>query len=214
MHKNKLLLLVLGLIFSFQISAQNDLKIGVNAGINYPDVRGHEYAKYNNFKVGYLLGISLDYYLTKSISVKTNVNYERKIRELQLLYFQPGGDEIGTKTFKDIFEYINIPILLKYEFLNAKLFINGGPFFNYLLHNKIEPNFPNEGSNNQTEQKKFDFGASLGIGTSISINEKNDITIEVRNDFGIIDTGGVPDHVEGEVKTNAFKLIVGWNLGL
>mgnify|MGYP001185635663 CR=1 FL=1 len=47
-----------------------------------------------------------------------------------------------------------------------------------------------------------------------SLNEKNDITIEIRDDFGIIDTGGVPKHVNGTVKTNTLKLILGWNLGI
>ena len=48
---------------------------------------------------------------------------------------------------------------------------------------------------------KLDFGISAGVGTNISLNEKNDLTIEIRNDFGIIDIGGVPQSVDGEVKT-------------
>ena len=93
-------------------------------------------------------------------------------------------------------------------------FANGGPFFNYLLNNKIKPDYPNEDSEVVTEQKKLDFGLSIGIGTNISLNEKNDITIEIRDDLGIIDTGGVPKHVNGTVKTNTLKLILGWNLGI
>lgn len=194
------------------LSAQNDFKIGINTGINYPDIRGHEYAIYNNFKVGYLFGVTFDYYLKENLSLKANINYERKIKKLQLTYFNNEAEETGIENFREIYEYINVPILLKYEFGNSKFFANGGPFLNYLLDNKIEPDYPNDDSDVVTEQKNIDFGLSIGIGTNISLNEKNDLTLEIRDDFGIIDTGDVPKHVDGTVKTNTIKLILGWNL--
>ncbi|MAN28192.1 MAG: hypothetical protein CMH14_12890 [Mesonia sp.] len=122
MNKKKLLLIVIGLIFSVKLSAQNELKIGINTGLNYPDIRGNEYAKYNNFKVGYLLGISFDYYLKQNLSLKANINYERKIKKLELTYYTYNAEEIGTEDFKEIYEYINIPVLLKYEFGNSIFF--------------------------------------------------------------------------------------------
>ncbi len=213
MRNNKFLLIALGLFCSIKLSAQNDLKIGINAGINYPDIRGHEYAKYNNFKVGYLIGVSFDYFLRENFSLKANINYDKKIKKIQLTYFNYEAEETGKENFSEIYEYINLPILLKYEFGNSKFFTNGGPFFNYLVNKKIDPNYPNDDSDVLTEQKKIDFGLSLGIGSNISINKKNDLTIEIRDDFGLIDTGGVPKHVGGTVKTNVIKLIVGWNFG-
>ena len=80
MNKSYLILIVIGFIFSMNLRAQNDFKIGINAGINYPDVRGHEYAKYNNFKVGYLFGVTFDYYQKENLSIKANINYEKKIK--------------------------------------------------------------------------------------------------------------------------------------
>ncbi len=212
MNRTKFLLIALGLIFSIKLSAQNDFKIGMNAGINYPDIRGNEYAKYNNFKVGYLIGVSFDYYLKHNLSLKSNINYERKIRKIELTYFNYEAEETGKENFSEIYDYINLPILLKYEFGNAKFFANGGPFLNFLLNEKIQPNYPNDNIN-ATEKKKIDFGLSLGIGTNISVNEKNDLSVEIRDDFGLIDTGGVPRQIDGSVKTNSIKLIVGWNFG-
>lgn len=214
MKKTKFLLIALALIFSIKLSAQDNFKFGINAGINYPDIRGNQLARYNNFKVGYLFGVSLDYYLNDRLSLKTNINYETKIKKLQLTYFNSEAEEIGTENFKETFEYINIPLLLKYEFGNSKFFVNGGPFFNYLLNNKIDENYPNDNNDSVTEKKKIDFGLSAGIGTNIALNEKNNLIIEIRNDFGIIDTGGVPKQVAGTVKTNTIKLILGWNIGL
>lgn len=213
MKYNKLLLIVLGLFFTIQITAQNDIKIGINAGLNYPKLRGNEYAKYNNFKIGYLVGISIDYYLNQNLSLKTNINYERKIQKFKVTSFSFDAEEIGNEHFRKIYDYINLPILLKYEFGNSKFFVNGGPFLNFLLNSKIKPNSSYDFGDSSTAQKEIDFGLSIGIGTNISLNEKNDLTIEIRDDFGMIDTGGVPKHIDGTVKTNAIKLILGWNFG-
>ncbi len=214
MKIKELVLLIIGLFFSLNLNAQNELKIGVNAGMTYPDIRGHEYAKYNNFKLGYLLGVTFDYYLTEDLSLKANVNYERKIKKLEVTYYDYEAEETGKQSFREIYEYINLPVLLKYEFVNSGFFVNGGPFVNYLLNYRIKPNGSIDESNVLTEQKKIDFGLSAGIGTIIALNEKNDLTIEIRDDLGLIDTGGVPKHVGGTVKTNVIKLILGWNLGI
>ncbi len=216
MKKTKFTLILLGLIFSIKLSAQDDFKIGINAGINYPDVRGYDSAKYNNFKVGYLIGVSFDYYLTDNLSLKANINYDRKTQKYRLTYFNSSAQEIGNEDFIQVREYINLPILLKYEFGNSRFFANGGPFFNYLFNEKdIEPDYPLEEEEDWgTERKKFDFGISFGIGTTIPINDKNDITLEIRDDLGLIDTGRVPRYLNGTAKTNTIRLIVGWNLGI
>ncbi|MDH7913992.1 porin family protein [Winogradskyella sp. SYSU M77433] len=214
MYKRKLFLIVIGFLFSVTIGAQNKFKIGVNAGLNYPDHRGYEYAKNRKFKIGYLLGVSFDYYLKEDLSIKANINYERKNRERELTYFNYDAEEVGDESFSEIYEYINVPLLLKYEFGKSKFFINGGPFFNYLLNNKLDSNYPNDSNDEITEQKKIDLGLSFGVGTNIALNESNDLVVEIRDDFGVIDIGGVPNHLDGTVKTNTIKLIIGWNLGI
>ncbi|MBF8148776.1 PorT family protein [Winogradskyella sp. F6397] len=214
MKNIKLLLLALGCVFTSQISAQNDFKIGVNAGLNYPSNRGYVYAKNNNFKIGHLFGVTLEYYLKENLSIKANVNYERKVRKKQLTYFNNQAEETGKENFEDLYEYINIPIVLKHEFGNSKFFVNGGVFVNYLFNQKLDTDYPNDNRISKTEQKKIDFGLSVGIGTIIALNEKNELTIELRDDLGVIDTGGVPEIYEGSINTNAVKLILGWNLGI
>ncbi|MFD0963552.1 porin family protein [Pseudofulvibacter geojedonensis] len=214
MKNNKLLLIVLGLFLTIQIYAQNDFKIGINAGINYPKLRGNEYAKYNNFKVGYLVGVSFDYYIKQNLSLKTNINYERKIKKLEITLFSYDANVTGKENYNEIYEYINLPILLKYEFGNSKFFANGGPFFNYLINQKIDSNYSNNNSNLHSKQKKIDFGLSLGIGTNISLNEKNDLTIEIRDDLGLIDTSDASENTNSTLKTNSIKLIIGWNIGI
>ncbi|AUC81517.1 porin family protein [Lacinutrix sp. Bg11-31] len=215
MTKNKIILIVIGLLFSIKLSAQNEFKIGVNAGLNYPNIIYNGNYKNNNFSIGYLFGVSLDYYLKENLSLKANVNYERKTRKLELTYYNnSNAEEIGKEDFKETYDYINLPVLLKYEFGNSKFFVNGGPFLSFLLKNKIDNDYPNDNSDFITDLKNIDFGLSLGIGTNISLNEKNDLTIELRDDFGIIDIGGVSRQAGGTAKTNAIKLVLGWNLGI
>ena len=142
MKKCNLLILVFGLLLSGNLSAQNELRIGVNAGMNYPDIRGHELARYNNFNVGYLVGVSFDYFLKDNLSLKSNINYERKIKEIKLTHYNYDAEKIGSSRYREIFNYINLPVLLKYEFSNSKFFANGGPFLNYLLNHEIEYRYP------------------------------------------------------------------------
>jgi len=202
MKKSKLILIILGLIFSINISSQDNLKIGVTAGINYPKNRGYRDPQFHSFKKGYLFGVSFDYYFKDKFSLKANINYERKIKNRY--------DYIERDDLDEIFEYINLPLVLKYEFYKSRFFVAGGPFLNYLLNNQISDN-PN--GLNITPLKKIDFGLSLGIGTNISLNNKNNFTIEIRDELGVIDTS-VYGSLNGTTKTNTIKLIVGWNLGI
>jgi len=209
----KKLIITIIIISSFSANAQSEFKIGFQTGINYPDIRGYEYAKYQNFNIGYLFGISFDYYLSSKLSLKTNVNYERKVQELRLTYYNYEAQEIGTEDFNRTFQLLNVPILLKYEFWNSNLFVNGGPFLNFVLNDDYDSDYPNQDLNS-TEKKKIDFGLSLGIGTNISLNENHNLIIEIRDDFGLIDTGGIPERFDGTAKTNMIKLILGWNMGI
>lgn len=214
--KNYFLLLFIALTASININAQNqhDLKIGVNAGLNYPDVRGNEYAKYNNFKVGYLVGVTLDYYLDQNLSLKSNINYERRIKKLQLTYYNYDAEETGKENFREITQFINLPVLLKYEFLNSRFFINGGGFLNYVLDNNYKPEYPIDNINEYTGKNNIDYGFSAGAGINIFLDKKNWLILEIRDDFGIADIGGVPQNIGGKLQTNAIKLILSWNLGI
>ncbi|TQI71217.1 outer membrane protein with beta-barrel domain [Gramella sp. Hel_I_59] len=212
----RFLFLLIALTTSININAQDqyDFKIGVNAGLNYPDIRGNEYAKYNNFKVGYLVGVSLEYYLNQNLSLKSNLNYERKIKKLQLTYYDYNAEETGKENFREITQFINFPVLLKYEFMNSKFFLNGGGFLNIFLDNAYKPDFPIDNINEYTEKNNIDAGFSAGAGINIPLNEKNWLILEIRDDFGIIDIGGVPQSIDGKVQTNSIKLILSWNFGI
>lgn len=210
----KFLLLIPALLFSLTLIAQTDFKVGLHGGPNYPDVWGNEYAKYQDFKIGYMVGFSFEKPIHKNLSIKANLNYERKTKKYELVYYDWNAEKSGTENFRHVYEYINVPVLLKYEFGNSGIFANAGPFLNYLLSDRVKPNDPYDDDMLRPEHEKFDFGLSAGIGFALPLDEKNELTIELRNDLGLSDIGGVPPHVSGTQKTNTVKLILGWNLGI
>lgn len=216
MKKSCVFLFFTVFVISLGLSAQTNFDIGLNAGLNYPTIRGYEYARNNNFRIGFLIGASFEYDFGNDLSIKSDFNYERKARLLDITYFNSEAEEIGGEKFRELFDYVNIPVFLKYEFGSSKYFANAGPFVNFLMTNKFKPNYPNEDRlrNSTTERNKIDYGLSLGIGTKISVNEKNDLAIEIRDDYGIIDIGGVPNRLDGTYKTNTIKLVLNWNLGI
>ncbi|TYB76909.1 porin family protein [Bizionia myxarmorum] len=212
--KKKLLLLFI-IIGSFTSQAQSNFKIGLHAGINYPDVRGYENAKYHNFKAGFLIGASFDYYLNEKFSLKTNINYEKKIQEYRITFFSYyGGIESGKQDFNREIALLNIPVLLKYEFWNSNFFVNAGPFINFVLSDKTDSEYLQYGNRPALESNKIDTGVSFGLGTNISLTNKHELTIEIRDDLGLIDTRGDSEYYNDALKSNMIKLMIGWNLGI
>jgi hypothetical protein len=100
--------------------------------------------------------------------------------------------------------------LIKYEFANDKMFVNTGPFANYLLG--IDQEVVKEISETFefVEQKNFDFGLSLGFGGQIAIGN-NQLNVELRNDLGLVDVGGYFSSQSSFARTNTLKLLLGWN---
>ena len=161
-----------------------------------------------------MLGVSFEQPIIKNWTIKANLNYERKTKKYELVYYDWNAEKTGTENFRHAYDYINFPVLLKYEFGNSGIFANVGPFLNYLLSDQVKPNDPYDDSMARPEHKKIDFGLSAGIGFAIALDEKNDLSIEIRDDLGLTDIGGVPPHISGTQKTNTVKLILGWNLGI
>jgi len=208
--KKNTLLLVIGILLTSITFAQNELRVGINAGANLSSFRGNSFIENSKSKIGFLGGVSFEYYLKDNLSIKTNLNYERKSIE------QGGGyyDEYGifTEMKANIhYDYLTIPILLKHEFGKSKIFyINGGPFINFLLSTKIIGD--NSPSDDITSfYKKIDGGLSIGIGTKFQLNDKNNLNIEIRDNYGLVNISDVAVVDGGTIKTNSFNLILSWD---
>ncbi len=225
----KLLLSIILLIISLQNYSQNSkIKFGIQAGLNYSNFIGYEipieinplYSE--NAAFAFLGGLNFEYQIKEKLSLKLELNYERKSQKgnnnIELTNFE-GFTKSYNFTTKKNYDYLVLPIMLKYNFSKKNSFyINGGPFIGYLLKSNLTNDLEKiDGLNNDSVEttnlnNKTDFGLSIGLGKTIEINEKNSIFIEIRENLGLTNTSKNKVWGNGEVKTNSLNLIIGYSL--
>ncbi|MDP5107160.1 MAG: PorT family protein, partial [Polaribacter sp.] len=129
------LVIILGFIFaSIFMNGQEKLTFGFQGGVNYSSLRFEDDRIFDHdSEIGYLFGISTNLYLGKKISLDVELNYERKkvsvyVPELFINSVSFGGD---FRNF-DIYEFITLPIMVRYQIGNENSFyVKGGPFLGY-----------------------------------------------------------------------------------
>lgn len=223
----KLLLSISFLLISFLNYSQNSkIKFGVQSGLNYSDFRGYEipvtplYSESPAF--AFLGGINFEYLINEKWSLKLELNYERKSQKADNtleIFDNNGSSKVYNFTSKKNYDYMVLPIMMKYSFSNKNSFyINGGPFIGYLLKSNITNDLENidgfnRGSFETTKyNNKTDFGLSIGLGKNFEIKEKNSIFIEIRENLGLSNTSKNAGMENGTVKTNSLNLIIGYSL--
>ena len=224
----KILLSTIFLFISFLNYSQNSkMKFGIQAGLNYSNFRGYEvpvspfYSESPAFS--FLGGLNLEYQIKDKLSLKFELNFERKIQKadntIEIIDGVDGFSEIYNYTSKKNYNYLVLPIMLKYCFTEkSSFYANGGPFIGYLLKSNITNDLGQiDGLNNEPVEttklnNKTDFGLSFGFGKTIEINNKNSIFIEVRENLGLTNTSKNKVWGNGEVKTNSLNLIIGFSL--
>jgi len=171
--------------------------------------RGNDLAEDNKSIIGYTGGVSLEYFIKDNISLNANILYEQKgVKNEQTtnLGFGPSM----TRTFKEKYQYLQIPIIARYYFGEKKLFfVNGGPFFGYLLQSNSIINGTSTESSGLN--KKIDLGFSGGLGLSFDLKNTNTINLELRNNLGLINISDVETINNGELKTNTLNFIVNYS---
>ena len=221
----KLLLTIPFLLISFLNYSQNSkIKFGVQAGLNYSNFRGYEvpvspfYSESPAF--AYLGGLNFEYRIKEKLSLKLELNYERKSQKADNLIALTDTDQF-TESYnfrsQKNYDYLVLPIMIKYNFSNKNSFyLNGGPFIGFLLKSNLTNDLGKiDGLNNEPVEtsnfnNKTDFGLSIGLGKTIEINGKNSIFIEIRENLGLTNTSKNKVWGNGEVKTNSLNLIVGY----
>ena len=224
-----LFLLINGILFS-----QEKNSLGLNTGLTYSDFRGNDF--FDNYEYGFdfLIGISFDYKIKDRLFISTDVNYERKSANdfYEASAIGPGGtitvigipigeyppenppDKPKLK-FQTRFEYISIPILLKYFVCeNNDFYVNGGPYLGYLLNIKNIDDGEESELDFNNEFEKIDLGLTIGIGYNLDLNQKSYLNFELRNNFGLTNIESNNNDLFDRTKANSLNLIIGWNFYL
>lgn len=225
----KLLLSISVLLISTLNYSQNSkLKFGIQAGLNYATFLGYEVPKemspfYSESPAfGFLGGIHLEYQIKEKLRLKVELNYERKGQKADNTIEITDTDGFTTRynfTIKKNYDYLVLPIMVKYCFSNQNSFyLNGGPFIGYLLKSNLTNDLEKiEGLNNDPIETtnlnhKTDFGLTVGLGKTFAINPKNSIFIEIRENLGLTNTSKSKVWGNGTAKTNSLNLILGYSL--
>ncbi|NRD23793.1 PorT family protein [Winogradskyella litoriviva] len=218
------LFLFMIMLFTNYVRAQdqktNAFSIGINAGSNNNHLRGDSFAEKYDAQYNYFIGLSFEYSINENFSVLTNFNYENRSYKSEYESFNLVWTNTFTVEDKTKIKNLNIPLLLKYKFgFEKEFFINGGLFYNHIF------DVSNEMINKETGEdvsdldfnelfKDKEYGFSLGIGMTFKLNEKNNLALEIRGDYGISDIGDTKFGGISQTKTNTIKFIANWNLNL
>jgi hypothetical protein len=211
MKKRKTVLFIIGILLASMVYSQNETKIGVNFGGTYSKFRGNSLIENADPKMDFLIGASFEYYIKENLSLKTGLNYERKgftNKSFGFEEFEFSSNKIKVTTN---FNYLILPILIKYELGNLKqFFVEGGVFLGYLLNTKTKASgYPTDDSTSLN--KKLDVGLSFGIGKKFNLNDESNLNIEIRENLGLINISDVEVIDNGTIKTNSLNLILTWD---
>ncbi len=206
--KNRItIVLVFVVCFVVQSFAQEEIKLGLNVGGQYTDLRGFEYLVKSDFEVGLMYGISFEYMFNDILSIVVGFNSEKWTKKKELTYFDNQANESGKETFKESHYFFHMPLLFRYKFGGKKqFFIDGGGFVNYF--NKAKPNGYSPLFINFED---YNYGLTFGLGTIFYFKNNTDITLQFRNDIGLTDVNKNKDTREGNIKTNTVRLIATYN---
>jgi len=147
---NKLLLVCFVLVMSTNYAQTN--KYGIRAGVGIPDLKSTDnnpYSKDYESVPGFDGSFFADFGITENFSIKAELGYSRKGGERNgvqpippamlgpLAQLLPPGQPIWAEfDNKAVFNYIEIPILAKYEWNLGKtwgVYVNAGPYVDFIL---------------------------------------------------------------------------------
>lgn len=223
----KTITVIIFLVFISSMFSQKKNFLGVNSGMTYSKFRGNDYFKNMDSQIDFSIGTSFDMHLSERLLFSTNINYERNSVKRYYDYYGPGvigtiqgipfgqsspSNSVPQNKFQTRFEYINIPIMLKYLInYEKKLFINGGGYLGYLLNIKNIDDGKESDLDFNNQFKKTDYGLVLGIGYNYTFNPNNFFTIELRNNFGITNINLSDSNNFKNTKRNSLNLILNYH---
>lgn len=213
--QRSLIVTILFFCSTFLIGQTNKSEIGIELGPNLRSLRGNEMLeKIDDISFAYSGGLSFQYFFTKTVSLRTNISYERKGFSIKEKASDQYGNPVGEMIFHSDFNYLTIPILARLTLgKKVKLFGNIGPYIGYLLKQtdvtEAYAEFPKSEVDNTDNYNKTDFGISAGLGTKIPIGDKLIFSLEIRDNLGLTNISSIPVINDGSIKTNTTNLLIG-----
>ncbi|MDR3226469.1 MAG: PorT family protein [Prevotellaceae bacterium] len=176
------------------IKADNDARIGFNAGVSYQ----------------HLLSSTTPVYLETGLYF-TDKGYKRKINWENLYLTDPYLPDSPSRLNAELM-YLQIPVLLNYHFItgaNTTIRPFAGLYAAYGIGGKIKhiEGYGSTSDNSFGDRgfKRFDFGAQLGVGATLG-----NLYASIGFDLGLADIG-TSNYLGSTTKTTNWTLSIGYN---
>ena len=214
MKLNSVLVFIL-LLFLQNVHGQNTrFETGIDCGPGITALWGNDIIRqYHDPSIGISGGIFFQDNFHKTLSFRTNLAFERKGSVTDAILTDLEGNRLGNVRVHSNFDYLTIPFLLKAGTgSKLHLYAQAGPFIGFLLQaNSVSKGeeFETHTSNQTSIYKRFDFGFTIGLGLTVPVKKKLNLSFEVNNNLGLYNIGATKIINNGSIKTNSCYLHIG-----
>ncbi|MBK8499472.1 MAG: PorT family protein [Flavobacteriales bacterium] len=197
-------------------SAQSaNTEVGFEGGPNGGTLRGSRFVEEGQaMNVSFAGGLSFQRNWRNGYSLRSNVHYDRKGNKVPAILTDMNGSTIERGWIRTTFEYISVPILARKSFgQRTKFIVNAGPYLGILI--KATQSLEAEGldnayTNDVTElMESIDLGIAAGAGITRSLNDRWTLSLELRDNLGLVDVSAYPIYGNGGIKTNTAAILIG-----
>lgn len=209
--KNVTLAGIAALLFACQIlQGQGQVNFGIKAGLNI-ETQSELGQLWDNdvLQPGFLFGGTVEYYLTKSISLQTELNFQQKGYRSESVI---GG---VSSEIKRKYNYLNVPLLLKADLSDKmemaggwNIFAFAGPCYGYLISGDYI--VKTGGNTSDTDitagSVKNDWGVVFGGGVSHTLSNGGAVFSELRYDMGLFSI----DNDDSDLRNKAISICLGY----
>lgn len=184
-------MMILAIIASCFNLANAQVSFRVKGGINAADVAGKG-VEGTKTLLGFNAGVQAGFKLSNTFSINPELVYSMQGAKVPV-EVQGEGDEILTVTGKVHLNYLNVPVLVKYQHRSG-FFAEAGPQFGFLLSARLKAN--DIKSDMKDDFKKFDMGSTIGIGFLTKWN----VGVNARYQLGLTKLNNASSTSDGDAK--------------
>ncbi|OFY32366.1 MAG: hypothetical protein A2X01_15215 [Bacteroidetes bacterium GWF2_35_48] len=188
-------LLIIGTITSLSLHSQTHHQmIGFKAGALYSNINEDDDTfqifKDSKYKFGFGSNITYDYQMDDHSVIVTGLGYIQRGFYTMIVFTNEFGKTIGDGKIYYNYDYIEIPIKIKYQFGDKFKFYGFlGIAPNYLIKSNyhipaIGNTVPEHTENTTNDVAKIDFTGEIGLGISYDIDEKFKIGLDFSYNHG------------------------------
>ena len=181
-------LLTTGAVYSQASKRDEGIKLGFKSGLNVSNFMSSDIEEDMAFRTSIHIGFLAEVIISDKASFQPELLYS-------------GQGYVGEDTKKK-FNYINVPLLLKY-YVAENISIEAGPQVGFLI-NSIERG--NDGNTDFEDQNIVDFGVNLGLGYEFP----SGIFFQGRYNLGLTNINGSDNSDTISYSNSVFQLSVGY----